>query len=132
MFCTGPLASDPARAGRRHGTGRIPVADEGDRVDFEMAVMTQMAPLDLRVNRLKGNRLDARSALSDEGVDAVPTPLSPTGLRVYKRIPLATLGGASIWITRSIAPISIPSSSEDVATSALIWPAFNSSSTSFL
>jgi len=63
----------------------------GDRVDFEMSVMTEMAPLDLRVNRLKGNRLDARSALSDEGVDAMPTPLSPTGLRVYKRIPLATL-----------------------------------------
>ena len=55
----------------------------GDRVDFEMAVMTEMAPLDLRVNRLKSNRLDARSALSDEGVDAMPTPLSPTGLRVY-------------------------------------------------
>ena len=63
----------------------------GDRVDAEMSVMTETAPLDLRVNRLKGNRLDARTALSNEGVEAMPTPLSPTGLRVYKRIPLATL-----------------------------------------
>ena len=34
-------------------------------------------------------------------------------------IPLATEGGASIWITRSTAPISIPSSSVDVAHKAL-------------
>ena len=32
--------------------------------------------------------------------------------------PLATDGGASIWTTRSIAPMSMPSSSDDVATSA--------------
>ena len=63
----------------------------GDRVDAELAVMNDTAPLDLRVNRLKGNRPDARTALADEGVDALPTPLAPTGLRVHKRIPLATL-----------------------------------------
>ena len=33
-------------------------------------------------------------------------------------IPLATDGGASIWITRSMAPMSMPSSSDEVATSA--------------
>ena len=32
--------------------------------------------------------------------------------------PLATDGGASIWTTRSIAPMSMPSSSDEVATSA--------------
>src|SRR5579859_2882584 len=63
----------------------------GDQVDAELGVMNETAPLDLRVNRLKANRADARSALADEGVEALPTPLAPTGLRVYKRIPLATL-----------------------------------------
>ena len=63
----------------------------GDRVEAELNVMTETAPLDLRVNRLKANRADARSELTAEGVDVVPTPLAPTGLRVHKRIPLATL-----------------------------------------
>ena len=45
-------------------------------------------------------------------------------------MPLATDGGASIWMTRSIAPMSIPSSSEEVATRPRIWPAFRRSSTS--
>ena len=63
----------------------------GDQVDAELSVMTDTAPLDLRVNRLKASRADARAALAEEGVEALPTPLAPTGLRVYKRIPLATL-----------------------------------------
>ena len=33
-------------------------------------------------------------------------------------MPLATEGGASIWITRSTAPMSMPSSSDEVATIA--------------
>ena len=37
-------------------------------------------------------------------------------------MPLATLGGASICTTRSTAPISIPSSSDEVHTSALMLP----------
>ena len=40
-------------------------------------------------------------------------PARPTRCR-----PLATDGGASIWTTRSIAPMSMPSSSDEVATSA--------------
>src|SRR5688572_4589558 len=44
--------------------------------------------------------------------------------------PLATEGGASICTTRSMAPMSMPSSSEDVATSALMRPALSRSSTS--
>ncbi|HWK46431.1 MAG TPA: RsmB/NOP family class I SAM-dependent RNA methyltransferase [Stellaceae bacterium] len=57
----------------------------------EAAALNGSAPLDLRVNALKSNRADARAALAAEGVEAVPTPLAPTGLRVYKRIPLSTL-----------------------------------------
>jgi 16S rRNA (cytosine967-C5)-methyltransferase len=63
----------------------------GDRLAEEMAAMNGSAPLDLRVNQLKSNRSDARQALAAEGVEATPTPLSPTGLRVYERIPLSTL-----------------------------------------
>ena len=44
--------------------------------------------------------------------------------------PLATDGGASICTTRSIAPMSMPSSSDEVATSARSAPAFSRSSTS--
>ncbi|MEI9981942.1 MAG: RsmB/NOP family class I SAM-dependent RNA methyltransferase [Aliidongia sp.] len=63
----------------------------GARIGEEMAAMNGSAPLDLRVNQLKSNRLDARKALAAEGVEAVPTDLAPTGLRVYERIPLSTL-----------------------------------------
>jgi 16S rRNA (cytosine967-C5)-methyltransferase len=63
----------------------------GERVGQEMSAMNGSAPLDLRVNQLKSNRADARKALAAEGVEAVPTALSPTGLRVYARIPLSTL-----------------------------------------
>src|SRR5438093_1489516 len=42
-------------------------------------------------------------------------------------MPLATDGGASTWTTRSIAPMSMPSSSDDVATSARRRPALRSS-----
>ena len=45
-------------------------------------------------------------------------------------IPLAIDGGASIWMTRSIAPMSMPSSSDDVATSAGSFPDFSASSIS--
>ena len=50
--------------------------------------------------------------------------------RPIRCIPLATEGGASIWITRSTAPMSIPSSSEEVATRARTRPALSASSIS--
>jgi 16S rRNA (cytosine967-C5)-methyltransferase len=63
----------------------------GDRLGAEMAALNGAAPLDLRVNRLKSNRAEARQALAAEGVEATPTPFAPTGLRVRSRIPLAAL-----------------------------------------
>jgi 16S rRNA (cytosine967-C5)-methyltransferase len=58
----------------------------------EMAALNGNAPLDLRVNLLKAEgRRSVREALAGEGVKAQPTPLSPLGLRVNERIPLATL-----------------------------------------
>ncbi|HLY58168.1 MAG TPA: RsmB/NOP family class I SAM-dependent RNA methyltransferase [Stellaceae bacterium] len=63
----------------------------GDGLNAEMAALNGAAPLDLRVNRLKSSRADARAALAAEGVEATPTPFAPTGLRVRARIPLASL-----------------------------------------
>jgi 16S rRNA (cytosine967-C5)-methyltransferase len=63
----------------------------GPRFDAEMAALGVEAPLDLRVNTLKSNRSDAIAALAESNVVAVPTPLSPIGLRVRGRPPLATL-----------------------------------------
>ena len=50
--------------------------------------------------------------------------------RPIRCIPLATDVGVSIWTTRSTAPMSIPSSSEDVATRAGRRPALSASSIS--
>ena len=58
----------------------------------EVAALSEGAALDLRINRLKlDDREKVRAALMREGVDAARTPLSPLGLRVFERIPLATL-----------------------------------------
>jgi 16S rRNA (cytosine967-C5)-methyltransferase len=65
----------------------------GDAVNVEMAAMGEPASLDLRVNLLKGTREDAVAALASEGIAAVPTPLSPWGIRVEGRR-LVTTGPA--------------------------------------
>jgi 16S rRNA (cytosine967-C5)-methyltransferase len=58
----------------------------------EVAALGEGAALDLRVNRLKlDDREKVRAMLMREGVEAARTPLSPLGLRVFERIPLATL-----------------------------------------
>ena len=59
----------------------------------EMASMGEPAPLDLRVNLLKGTREEAREALAHEQIAAEPTPFSPWGLRVQGRRPIT--GGAA-------------------------------------
>ena len=57
----------------------------GDRLRPEMDAALDPAPLDLRVNLLRGTREDARAALLAEGLEAAPTPLSPWGLRIDGR-----------------------------------------------
>ncbi len=47
-----------------------------------LEIMRSRAPVFLRVNRLKSSLDDALLALSEDGIDAVPHPLSPTGLEV--------------------------------------------------
>ena len=57
--------------------------------DDERALLARawLAPasLDLRINPLKTTRDDARASLAASGIDAVPTPWSPLGLRVSGR-----------------------------------------------
>jgi 16S rRNA (cytosine967-C5)-methyltransferase len=60
----------------------------GDRLEAEMAALNRPAPLDLRVNTLKATREDAQKRLAAEGIDSIPTPISPFGLRVSMRVNL--------------------------------------------
>jgi 16S rRNA (cytosine967-C5)-methyltransferase len=62
----------------------------GDRLHAELAALAEPAPLDLRVNLLKGSREQARAALAQEGLQAEPTPLSPWGLRIQGRRSVTT------------------------------------------
>ena len=57
----------------------------GGDLKREMAALNQPAPLDLRVNVLKGTREAALKALVAGNVTAAPTKLSPWGLRVEGR-----------------------------------------------
>ena len=63
----------------------------GATLESEMAALLQAAATDLRANTLKATREEAQAALAKEGVAAEPTPLSPLGLRVAGRPPLASL-----------------------------------------
>ena len=51
----------------------------------DLRALLEPALLDLRANLLKTTRGEARAALAAEGVEAVPTPLSPWGLRIEGR-----------------------------------------------
>ena len=62
----------------------------GDALEAEMAAMALPAPLDLRVNTLKGTREEAAAALAAEGIETTPTALSPWGLRIPARRPIST------------------------------------------
>lgn len=50
--------------------------------------LSKSAPLDLRVNTLKGKRDKILSILQAEGITAIATPFSPWGIRLLKKIPL--------------------------------------------
>ena len=60
----------------------------GPALEAELQALLQPAPLDLRVNLLKTTREAAQPALAAEGLDAVPTPFSPWGLRITSRRPV--------------------------------------------
>ncbi len=66
----------------------------GDDAAIELAALSQRAPVDLRVNTLRGDRDAAVAALAREGIAAQPTPLSPVGLRLDAR---ANIAGSSAF-----------------------------------
>ena len=53
--------------------------------------LNQPAALDLRVNTMKAKRDDVQSALAQAGIEAVPTPYSPWGLRIQGKPALSKL-----------------------------------------
>ena len=63
--------------------------------------LSRSAPLDLRVNVMKGKREDVQRTLAEAGIDAQPTPHSPWGLRVQgkpalSKLPVFTGGGVEV------------------------------------
>lgn len=63
--------------------------------------LNEAAPLDLRVNALKFKREEAQEQLKAAGIDAVPTPYSPLGLRIdgkpaLQKLELFTSGGIEV------------------------------------
>jgi 16S rRNA (cytosine967-C5)-methyltransferase len=57
----------------------------GDRFRPEMTALIDPAPLDLRVNALKGERDAVLERLRADGLEAEPTRLSPIGIRLQGR-----------------------------------------------
>ena len=47
--------------------------------------MNAPAPLDLRVNTYKAKREDVQAAFKEAGIEALPTPYSPLGLRIHSK-----------------------------------------------
>ncbi len=62
----------------------------GDQLDAEVGAMDEAAPLDLRINLLKGTREQALAALAAEGLPCQSTKLSPWGLRIEGRRAVTT------------------------------------------
>jgi len=61
----------------------------GERLAEEAAALEGTAPLDLRANRLRGDREAALAALRAEGLAPEPMPFAPDGLRLPHRAPIA-------------------------------------------
>lgn len=60
----------------------------GDELPEAMEALNSQAPIDLRVNTLKcASAADLILALDRDGYFGVPTPLSPLGVRLKKRLP---------------------------------------------
>ncbi len=65
------------------------VAQLGEEETLQLAyALNRPAPVDLRVNTLKGKREEAAASLAAESYPVEPTPLSPVGLRRLDRAPL--------------------------------------------
>ncbi len=63
----------------------------GGLTEVELAALNQPAGLDLRVNRLQGEREEAQAKLAEAGIETLPGTLSPLCLRADGRKPIAGL-----------------------------------------
>jgi len=61
----------------------------GAGLERELLALQGEAPVDLRVNTLKGTREEALKGLQSAGIEALPTPYSPLGLRLSRRAGIA-------------------------------------------
>jgi len=61
----------------------------GDSLEAELAALMCEATVDLRINRLKTTRDTVAGMLAAQGIESVPTPFSPLGLRLAGRVNLA-------------------------------------------
>jgi 16S rRNA (cytosine967-C5)-methyltransferase len=60
-------------------------AAHADEFDALVAAMNTSAPLDLRVNTFKTKRDAVLAEFKTRGIDALPTPYSPLGLRIHTK-----------------------------------------------
>ena len=67
--------------------------DFGDEADKEISAFVDEAGLDLRVNTLKATRDEVLKSLNSEGLDALPTSLSPIGITLPDRIAIGAHAG---------------------------------------
>ena len=88
---TTPISPAPCASNFPPGSSRRWTKRFGDELEAEMAALMRRAATDLRANTLKATRDEAIAALAREGVEGRPTPLSPLGIRVDGRPPLAGL-----------------------------------------
>lgn len=70
-----------------------------DTVTQEIAALNEAAPVDLRVNLLKAQRPEILKTLNLGGIEATPTPLSPTGIRLKRR---TNLSQHPLWLNGTI------------------------------
>ena len=89
--------------------------------------VSSMSPASIRSATTAASSRSPRNFGKIRPRDGSPTEWPARPIRCS---PLATEPGDSTWMTRSTAPISIPSSSEDVATMPRSVPDFRASSTS--
>jgi 16S rRNA (cytosine967-C5)-methyltransferase len=87
-----PLSDDEGQTLARDCTGHglnLPLwlepmarASLGPALEAEMTALSARAPVDLRVNRLKATRTEAKGRLVAEGIETEFCPISPDGLRL--------------------------------------------------
>ncbi len=68
---------------------RLRATMDDERIAALAEALNRPAPLDLRVNLMKGERDAVAAALAADGMPAVPTPYSPWGLRMADKPALA-------------------------------------------